>query len=60
MTNKKTVLLLYPSATEQASGQAMKEALQAQGSAVIETVVEHNYAEVLDQLEQDVIPVVVN
>lgn len=38
----------------------MKEALQAQGSAVIETVVEHNYAEVLDQLEQDVIPVVVN
>jgi len=59
MTNK-TVLLLFPFAADQQKGQALKEALQAQGSPVAELVMEPNYAAVLDRLEQPVIPVVVN
>ncbi|MCW9012264.1 MAG: hypothetical protein OQL06_00660 [Gammaproteobacteria bacterium] len=60
MTTKKTVLLLYPSAANQQTGAALKEALQAQGTPVEELVMEQNYGAVLDRLQQSVIPLVIN
>lgn len=60
MTMKRTVLLLYPDETAQSAGQAIKQALEAQNTPVVEMVIGQNYAAVLDQLEQPVIPVVVN
>lgn len=60
MTMKRTVLLLYPGETVQSAGQAIKQALEAQDTPVVEMVIGQNYAAVLDQLEQPVIPVVVN
>ncbi|MCW9004934.1 MAG: hypothetical protein OQK70_06695 [Gammaproteobacteria bacterium] len=60
MTNKQTVLLLYVSEDDQAAGDAMKQSLQTQGIPVEELLVPQNYAAVLDQLQQPVIPVVVN
>lgn len=59
MTNKQTVLLLYVSENDQEAGHTMKEALQSQGIPVAELLVPQNYAEVLDQLQQAVIPVVI-
>lgn len=60
MTNKQKVLLLYVSENDQAAGDAIKQALQTQGTPVVELLVPQNYAEVLDQLQQPVIPVVVS
>ena len=58
MTEQKTVLLLYPTAADQSAGQALKQAFQEEGLGVEELVVDQNYAEVLDRLEQPVIPLV--
>ncbi len=58
MTTKNTVLLLYPVAGYQASGQALIQALRDQGVPVAELVIADNYAKTLDWLERAVIPVV--
>lgn len=59
MTTQKTVVLLYPTAADQAAGQALKDAFQSLGTPVEELVIQQNYSQVLDQLEKAVIPVVV-
>lgn len=60
MTTENTVLLLYPTAADEKSGQALKEAFQELGIAVEEITIEQNYARVLDAVEKAVTPVVVS
>lgn len=58
MTTNKTVLLLYPENIDPASGLALKNALLGQGVEVEELIMVDNYSQVLDWLEEPVIPVV--
>ncbi|NOZ37164.1 MAG: hypothetical protein GXP11_03660 [Gammaproteobacteria bacterium] len=60
MTVENTILLLYPTTTNVVMGQALKVAFQELGIPVKELVIEHNYAQVLDEVEKLVIPVVVS
>jgi len=60
MTAENTILLLYPTSTNVVMGQALKAAFQEQGVPVKELVIEHNYAQVLDEVEKLAIPVVVS
>lgn len=59
MTTNNTILLLYPTATDQSAGQELKHAFSALGIPVEELVMAGNYAQVLDHLEKVVTPVVV-
>lgn len=60
MTAQNTILLLYPTTTNVVMGQALKLAFQEQGIPVKELVIEQNYAQVLDEVEKLVIPVVIS
>lgn len=60
MTTQNTILLLYPTTTNVEMGQALKLAFQEQGIPVKELVIEQNYAQVLDEVEKLVIPVVIS
>jgi len=60
MTTENTILLLYPTAADEKSGQALKDAFQGMGVAVEELIIEQNYDRVLDAVEKAVIPVVVS
>jgi len=60
MTTDNNILLLYPTAADEKSGQALKDAFQSMGVAVEDMVIEQNYDRVLDAVEKSVIPVVVS
>ncbi len=60
MTAENTILLLYPTTSDVVMGQALKDAFQEQGIPFTELVIEHNYVQVLDELEKSVIPVVLS
>ncbi|MDA3835662.1 MAG: hypothetical protein PF495_20000 [Spirochaetales bacterium] len=60
MTAKKTVLLLYPESVNPISGHVLKGALHDQGVQVEELIMVDNYSQILDSLEEAVIPVVMS
>lgn len=59
MTGTRTILLLAPTAAEQARVAELGAALEAGGSEVEQMVVEGNYERLLDRLAGAVLPVVV-
>jgi predicted O-linked N-acetylglucosamine transferase (SPINDLY family) len=59
MTAANTILLLYPTAADEMTGQTLKDAFQKMGITVEELVIEQNYIRVLDAVEKAVIPVVI-
>ena len=58
MTTNKIVLLLYPENIDPTSGAALKNDLLGHGVEVEELIMVDNYSQVLDWLEEPVIPVV--
>ena len=58
MSEAKTVLILCPRADFADVGESMRESFESMGVKVESMVIEENYAQVLDKLEQDVVPVV--
>lgn len=60
MKTDKKVLLLYPTQSSQADCQTLKQSLQGAGAEVEELVISGNIEQVLDALEQAVIPVVIS
>lgn len=59
MSNEKTILLLAPTAADQAASRLIAEASTACNCRVQELVVDDNYDTVLDALAGAVVPVVV-
>lgn len=60
MTAENTILLLYPTSSDVVTGQPLKAAFLERGIPFKELVIEHNYAQVLDEVEKLVTPVVVS
>lgn len=59
MNDARTVLVLAPSAAQQAQATELMSALQSVGQATQLLVIEGNYDQVLDALTEAVVPVVV-